>query len=796
MTVKYGTMLNRLTSAGVSPCVLAIAISLVANCQSRLMAAQFQPVAGPYEGTVAGFAVDGGGIVYVVGDGSGVFQSTDPTGTNWTVFGDNANLPDTVLQSIGIDSSTTPPTLYVGSQVGTMSGSAALYRSVDGGHTWTWFNNGLPAASPYGFAYKSSTGDMFAALFAGAGLYRLPAGSTNWIACATGLSNALATAVLVNPSNGDVYFFNYGDGKIYRSTNNGAAFASATIESGNQQIFSIAIDSSALPPYLYAVADNVLSGGGCGLQTTGGIYRSIDSGATWQVVGAASLPAFPSGVSSVATDSNGRVYAGVANSVSGPGGLYVSSDHGQTFSQIVSPVLADTDGPTRIFVQGTGTIYLGADGVYRGASADNGQTWNWQHLTSANGLLLTQNGASISFDSDGSIYVGSTGQGVSVSRDFGATWKHVNGSGTNRLGSLNVETVFVEPHTHCVYAMVGRCLPEALWRSTNQGVSWAAVSGYSTSYYGIGVNAAVNTTNGVYNIVAGCKWGGPMGPWVSTDGGNSAHQAVIPNGTPGCWVGRPGVNPVTGDIYAGCELNGVGVLKSTDNGLSFQETDTNNGDMGNNYCIGFSHDGKIVFDGADSPPVGGPKVTFDAGAHWNFLYDYSTGIQQYSGVACWASDASNCVYAGGSSLAPSSSGGYTAGLLRGLSTNGGTNWTWLPCTNGLPNYIGVEALAVNNMDGNLYVGVNGGRGLYRSVSPVQTPAAATPVMLNIAPAGTPFQYSLSYVGPPGYPLQSSPSLGSPPVWTALSNIAWATNGATNTALVATNGARLFFRLAK
>jgi hypothetical protein len=56
----------------------------------------------------------------------------------------------------------------------------------------------------------------------------------------------------------------------------------------------------------------------------------------------------------------------------------------------------------------------------------------------------------------------------------------------------------------------------------------------------------------------------------------------------------------------------------------------------------------------------------------------------------------------------------TGQLLRGSSTNRGTNWNWSPYTNGLPVYIGVSALAVNNVDGNLYVGISGGRGLYRS----------------------------------------------------------------------------------
>jgi hypothetical protein len=552
---------------------------------------------------------------------------------------------------------------------------------------------------------------------------------TNWIACGTGLTNGQATVVIVNPANGDVYFFNYGDGNVYRSTNNGASFTAAAVESGNHQVFNLAIDSSVTPPYLYATARNILTAAGCDRQTAGGLFRSVDSGASWQPVGAASLPGFPAGVDAVATDAGGRLYVSA-------GALYVSLDHGQSFSRDPSPVLTNA-GITRIYVADAATIYLGADGVYRGTSTDNGQSWTWQHLTSANGLLLTQTPTSISIDSDGSMFVGSSSDGVSVSRDFGNTWTHINGSGASRLVNLGVETVLVEPHTHYLYVMLGACVPNALWRSTDQGNSWSPVAGYSTSYNGQGLNAAIHSTDGIYNVIGGCRWGGPVGPWVSTNNGAAAMPATIPGGTAGQWVGNIGVNPVTGDIYAGCELTATGVLKSTDNRLTFQETDTSNGLMGNNWSFGFSHDGAVVFDGPEGAAIGGPKFTFDGGRHWNLLFNYSTGIQRYAAVHCWATDAAGYVYAGESYLTSAGGSASSGELLRGATSNQGTNWTFSSYTNGLPAYIGVTSLAVNNLDGNLYVGINGGRGLYRSIAPVQTPSA--PVTLTLSATGVPLQ---------------------------------------------------------
>ncbi len=755
------------------------------NPASAAGAGLFQQVGGPYEGNVSGFGMDNRRILFVAGDGGGVFSSTDPTGTNWSAFGNNANLPDTVLQSIGVDPSTTPATLYVGSQVGSVGGTAPLYRSVDGGFTWTWFNAGLPNFSPYSFAYQTSTGDMYAALFGGAGLYRLPRGSTNWSACGTGLTNGQATVVIVNPTNGDVYFFNYGDGKVYRSTNNGAGFTATTVAGGNNQVFSLAIDSSVTPPWLYATARNILAAGGCDLQIAGGLFRSSDSGASWQQVGAASLPGFPVGVNAVATDAGGRLYVSAD-------ALYVSNDHGQSFGRDPSPVLTNV-GITHIYVADDSTIYLGADGVYRGTSNDNGQTWTWQHLTDANGLLLTQTPTSISIDSDGSIFVGTSSDGVSVSRDFGNTWTHINGSGASRLINLSVETVLVEPHTHYLYAMLGACVSDALWRSTDQGNTWSPVVGYRTSYNGQGLNAALRPVNGTYNIIGGCRWGGPMGPWVSTNNGASAMPATIPGGTAGQWVGNIGVNPVTGDIYAGCELNATGVLKSTDNGLTFQETDTSNGLMGNNWSFGFSHDGAVVFDGPEGSAIGGPKFTIDGGRHWNLLFNYSSGIQQYAAVHCWATDAAGYVYAGESYLTSAGGSASSGELLRGATSNQGTNWTFASYTNGLPAYIGVTALAISPVDGNLYVGINGGRGLYRSSAPVQPPSA--PVTLTLSASGVPLRYVLSYPGSGGYNLQSATDLAHPQ-WAAIPNVNWIVIGNTNQATLVTNAPRLFFRLVK
>jgi hypothetical protein len=779
--------------ASASRKLVTVSLFLVSTLHAPLLANSFEPLPGPYEGNVGGFGMDNSNRLYVAGDGGGVFQSSDASGTNWSAFGKNASLPDTVLQSLGVDPSTVPATLYAGSQIGTLSGNAALYRSVDGGNTWTWFNHGLPNSSPYSFAFKSTTGDMFAALFGGAGLYRLAHGSTNWTACGTGLTNAQATFVLVNPANGDVYFFNYGDGKAYRSANNGLSFSSAAVVSGNNQVFTMAMDSSVTPPYLYAGVGNIFTGAGCDLQTAGGLYRSSDSGATWQQIGATALPAFPSGIGGLATDASGRLYVGIANGETGEGGLYISNDHGQTFSEDPSPILANV-GPSKIFVANPSTIYLGADGVYRGTSINNGQSWTWQHLTSANGLLLTQTPSSISIDSDGSLYVGTSSGGVSVSHDFGNTWMHINGSGPTRLIPRSVQTMLVEPHTHYLYVMVRFCVADALWRSTDEGNTWSPVAGYSTSYNGQGLNAAIHPVNGIYNIIGGCRWGGPMGPWVSTDNGATARQATIPAGTPGQWIGNIGVNPVTGDIYAGCELTATGVLKSSDNGLTFQETDTSNGLMGNNWSVGFSYDGTVVFEGSEGSAVGGPKFTLDGGQHWNLLFGSSIGIQQYCAVHCWATDASGYVYAGESYLSSASTGQ----LLRGTTTNHGTNWNWSPYTNGLPVYIGVSALAVNNVDGNLYVGINGGRGLYRSTSPVQTPnppAATNSISLALTSDATPHQFDLSYTGAGSYPLQYASNL-STPVWLPVSNVTWTATGNTNKAAITANSPALFFRLAK
>ena len=115
----------------------------------------------------------------------------------------------------------------------------AVYRSVDGGLTWSVENNGLPGISTnrgrIGLAICQSDPDVMCAIYADRtgffdGLYRTTNGGTNWLQTNDGsLSGAFASFgwwfgnVRIHPQNPNTIFVIGFD--VYRSTNGGGSYA-------------------------------------------------------------------------------------------------------------------------------------------------------------------------------------------------------------------------------------------------------------------------------------------------------------------------------------------------------------------------------------------------------------------------------------------------------------------------------------------------------------------------------------------------------------------------------------------
>jgi photosystem II stability/assembly factor-like uncharacterized protein len=196
----------------------------------------------------------------------GVYRSTDG-GQTWT-----SGLNGTGVLSMA-NGPASPPVDYASVM---QVGSVATYRSDDGGATWS----ALPAlgASPvlalavdptssdvvFGYIRLSSAGLP-------AGPYRSTDGGGAWSRLAGGLADDVYTAFAVDPSTPSTVYAGSSANGLFRSDDGGESWGAIDQGLGNLQITQIVIDPTD-PSRLYA-------------GTKGGLYRSTDRGGHWSSVG-------------------------------------------------------------------------------------------------------------------------------------------------------------------------------------------------------------------------------------------------------------------------------------------------------------------------------------------------------------------------------------------------------------------------------------------------------------------------------------------------------------------------------
>ena len=196
----------------------------------------------------------------------GVYRTTDG-GQTWT----------STLNGAGVVSmangSASPRVVYASV---TLVGSAATYRSDDSGATW----NALPAlgSSPvraltvaptssdvvFGYVGASSAGLP-------AGPYRSTDGGGTWSRLSGGLAEDVYTAFAVDPATSSTLYAGASRNGVFRSTDGGESWLPIDEGLGNLEITQIVIDPTD-SSLLYA-------------GTKAGLYRSMDRGGHWSSVG-------------------------------------------------------------------------------------------------------------------------------------------------------------------------------------------------------------------------------------------------------------------------------------------------------------------------------------------------------------------------------------------------------------------------------------------------------------------------------------------------------------------------------
>jgi len=471
---------------------------------------------GPTEpGIIANMAAHPSGAVYLASMGGGVRKSND-FGATWKSV--NAGLPPGAL-SFAMDASG-PGTVYVGVFSAAATAPGGVFKSTDGGTTWELSPataNMVPLALE---ADPSNPGTVFMGALGGP-LRKTTNGGATWTISFNPMSPI--GSVQIDPTNGNNVYLATLAG-AWRSTDGGENWTRmATLTAPN--VWGIGIDPTS-PNVLYAATND------------NGVWRSIDSGITWQAL---SPPLTADSVAVDPTDPN-HIYAATRT------GVWSSGDAGATWQ-----LSGLTDRGAYSIVADSGVLYAGTT---LGAAISYDQSATWidadPDLGGAHAF-----GYAIAADpnTEGRLFASTLGSTIAITTDAGATWQPSNEGYLSR----EVRGINVDP-TDPLRVYAGSFYAAGLFKSVDGGATWTNVltnPAWSVTF----VDAASDI------VYATSK---TAGVFKSTDRGNTWF--AINNGITNLTMGRSA--PVVLDpenpkvLYVGSEAGG-GVYKSRDAGASW-----------------------------------------------------------------------------------------------------------------------------------------------------------------------------------------------------------------------------------
>lgn len=583
---------------------------------------------GPDGGSVYSLAVDPADpeIVYA-GTALGLFKTTDG-GQAWSLIRSERG-GASVFALVG-------DTLYVHFL------STGLLQSNDGGLTWTAASN-LPRGV---FALAADPRAPNRLWAAGRTVHLSDDGGATWQSRSKprgiGKRPQALTALAVDPAGPWIYVTLVNG--FFRSADLGKTWQRGEGISGRRRVGQLAVDA-ANPSVLYAATDTE-------------VFRSLDRGAHWQRIGAATLKGSIQDVLGVGD----RVYVAVFGA-----GIFYSSDQGATWTRgAQSP--ADPEG----LAAGPGVVYAATHaigepgGPYR--SLDRGVTWE---RASAGILSVSVLAVAVDPSDQDVLYAGTDLSGLLRSADRGATWEAVD-LGIEGGKALGIPQVLVEPaQPSTVYATSTEI---RFFRSGNGGETWQRLQ----------------PPRGLYSIALdlrqpGALWGVGGGLFHSDDRGEHWTQVKVP-GQAGLALFEVQVDPrdprivyVAGYHWSDLRLR---LLRSADAGQSWQRRDAG---IGGNQILGLALDPAApatLYAGTDTALF----RSTDAGKTWARL----PGIGEQVDEVVAAPTTPTAIYAAVSG----------SGVLR--SIDGGQSWT--PTGSGLDG-VSVVDLRIDPQDpGRLYAG--------------------------------------------------------------------------------------------
>jgi photosystem II stability/assembly factor-like uncharacterized protein len=371
----------------------------------------------------------------------------------------------------------------------------------------------------------------------------------------------------------------------------------------------------------------------------GGVWKSTDAGDTFSSVWPSDLTQT---LGALAIGPDGTLWAGTGEANPSGGGLtffgngvYRSADGGRTWQQwgltdsgAIGKIVVDPRDPKRVFVAAAGNLSgsAGQRGIYR--LAPNGKDWQLVLGTPNN----TTGGVDLAMDPSNS------------ERIFAVLWDHQRNNGAR------------------VYGGVG----SGLFRSVDGGTSWtrlqnvvgtaptdAAGTGLTSdpSLGRIGVTIAPNDPSRVY-VISGTQYGLDKGFYVSNDGGTTFTPGGRAGGNSGYewWFGRIWVDPKDENHLFNADVN---LRESNDGGATWHTSSGPHSDqhimawdpaVPNRVYLG--NDGGVYrsdTDGATHSWVHATYEPFNQSYHLAVAADdptrLATGLQDNGSVRTWTATA-------------------------------------------------------------------------------------------------------------------------------------------------------------
>ena len=335
------------------------------------------------------------------------------------------------------------------------AGSYGVYHSIDEGQSWNLLNGfqgcGLVRAI-------TESGNSFYAGTYFTGVFRSTDSGNYWFQSSKGINHSIVS-LLSKDQNGNIY-----------AVSVQAGLSSTTDNGENWEILSAMSTLHNL-----SASPNGLLFGSIGYFDAGVIFRSSDSGHTWEVI---YENYEDTTVSQLIVNIDASVYAIMARK------LFKSTNNGDSWFHI--EVTSPNEFIYKIVINNIGYLYVqSSSGYFR--SSDNGETW--VELTS------TPEGIDIfGISKSDEMYATTSDSGFYHSTDYGDSWNYLSkGSGEpiRSFASNDIGYLFILEHFHNIL------------RSTDNGISWQEInSGLDSA----SINCLIITDDDY--LLAGTSWGG------------------------------------------------------------------------------------------------------------------------------------------------------------------------------------------------------------------------------------------------------------------------------------------------